>query len=415
MKLSCIATFVFVFISLNLGLNFLSFLLPPLPTSLSPSFLSTAYVSTASAATLIQDQITTSKAQVLKIDSSSQSTVLGTNTPTIHQTLEVKVLEGADAGQIVTFDNDYTPLKIGDLFYLIKTVRGEDGQIYYAVGDPYRLDQIYFFVSLFILLVIIFGGRQGIRGLASLAGSLILILYVLLPGILHGYSPVLVAIAVSSLIILVGSYITHGFNKTTSAAVAGMIVTIILTAGLAYYAVHSSHLTGYNSEEVVYLNLDSRGSIDLIGLLLGGMLIGILGVLYDAAIGQAISVEELHCVAPHLSRSAIYKRAIRIGREHIGALVNTLAIAYVGVSLPILLLFSKSSSPISQIINRENFATEILRALIGSIGLILAVPITTLLAIFILIKTRPRDDWKDTDKETLQKEEMLIEKFKHTH
>jgi len=368
-----------------------------------------------SSSAYVQDQITTVKAQVVKIDSQGEETVPGTETQTEDQTIDVKILEGTSTGSIVTFDNDYVILKVGDLFYLTKTVSAETGQTYYAVGDPYRLNSLIFFIALFVLLVVIFGGRQGIRGLISLCGSLILILYVFLPGVLHGYSPVLMSIGVASLIIIIGSYITHGFNKSTTAAVIGMIVTVLVTGVLAYWAIHMTHLTGYENEEASYLNLYTNGKLDFVGLLLGGMLIGILGVLYDAAIGQSIAVEELHAIAPHISRWKIYRRAIRMGREHIGALVNTLAIAYVGVSLPILLLFSISNSPFSQLINRENFATEIIRTMIGSIGLVLAVPITTLLACFILIRKRPAGTDESKGIVDVTKEEHELEHYQHHH
>ena len=142
------------------------------------------------------------------------------------------------------------------------------------------------------------------------------------------------------------------------------------------------------------------------------MLIGLLGVLYDVAIGQAISVEELHTIAPHISRGVIYKRAIRIGREHIGALVNTLAIAYVGVSLPLLLLYSQSSTEsIGMTLNRELFATEIIRTMIGSIGLVLAVPITTFISVWFLMRANDHS----VSAEKIEKEREALEHFEHHH
>lgn len=237
---------------------------------------------------------------------------------------------------------------------------------------------------------------------------------VLLPGILHGYSPLLVTIGVSSLIIIVGSYITHGFNKTTSSAVLGMVVTVTFTGLLAFWSVYFTRLSGFGSEEVVYLNLNARGSIDVIGLLLGGIMIGLLGVLYDVAIGQAISVEELLRIAPHVPKKTIYARAIRIGREHIGALVNTLAIAYVGASLPLPLLFSQSSTEsIWVTMNREIFSTEIVRTMIGSIGLVLAVPITTMVAVWLL--TRKGKSSAHADKAVIEKEVHALEHVGHKH
>jgi len=342
--------------------------------------------SSAPAAAITKDQITTVKAKVLEIESTSTEVTPDTNRTVPVQKLQVLILQGQEKDKTLEITNDYVQLKKDDVFYLTKTVYADDGSVSYAMSDPYRLNTIFFLILVFVVLVIVFGGKQGIRGLASLIGSLVLILLILLPGILHGISPIFLSVVVASLIIVLGSYVTHGFNKTTTSAVIGMIVTVLVTGILAHIFVDHAFLTGFDSEDAVFLNVGTNGSIDFVGLLLGGMLIGLLGVLYDAAIGQAISVEELHHVAPHLSRWTIYKRAIRIGREHIGALVNTLAIAYVGVSLPLLLLFYTSGIPFLQVINRENFATEIVRTMIGSIGLVLAVPITTLLAVLILIK-----------------------------
>ncbi|MBI3633646.1 MAG: YibE/F family protein [Candidatus Vogelbacteria bacterium] len=136
--------------------------------------------------------------------------------------------------------------------------------------------------------VILFGGKQGTRGLISLVASFFFVSYLLLPGILNGYSPALISICVSSLIIVLGSYITHGFNRTTTSAVMGMIITIILTGLLAFWAIKTTRLSGFTNEEVSYLNFDTRGHIDLAGLLLGGMLIGLLGLLYDAALDRQL-------------------------------------------------------------------------------------------------------------------------------
>jgi uncharacterized membrane protein len=361
---------------------------------------------------LIQDTVTIVKAKVLEVEKQELKTVPGTDVKSNYQTIQVQILEGDDSGKVVTVYNDYLSLEKGETFYLMKTVRGEDKSVVYAVSEPYRLPAIMFFIALFIILAIIFGGIQGIRGLLSFAISLFVILYLLLPGILNGYSPIFLSLGASSLIVILGSYITHGFNKTTTSAVIGMVVTLIITGILGYFAVHYARLSGFASEESTYLNIDTRGSIDFVGLLFGGIIIGLLGVLYDVAIGQAISVEELHKVASHLPKGVIYKRAIRIGREHIGALINTLAIAYVGVSLPLLLIYLKSStSPLALIINREIFATEIIRTMIGSIGLVLAVPITTIISVYLLVKVKNNH----ANKEELKREEEMIEHAGHHH
>ena len=373
-------------------------------------FISLVLPSFSTAAEIIPDQTEIVKAKVLEVAEQGTEYIPNLNIPSTSQIVTALILEGNKKGETVSFDNDYIQLEVGDVFYLNHTSSSLDSIEFFSVQDVNRLPVIYFFTILFIVLVLLIGGVQGIRGLLSLAGSFLLIVYVLLPSVLHGYSPVLVSIAVSSLIIILGSYVTHGFNKTTSSAVIGMIITVVFTGIMAYLAVHLSRFNGYGSEEALYLNLNSQGSIDLVGILIGGMMIGLLGVLYDVAIGQAISVEELHHIAPHIERKTIFKRAMRIGREHIGALVNTLAIAYVGASLPLLLLFSTPPVNFLMTINREIFAAEIIRTLIGSIGLVLAVPITTLLSVIMLLKIK-----KPQDSSVLQKEKEALEHFQHTH
>lgn len=348
------------------------------------------------------------KARVLEAKEKESDNIPIFNLENKNQELKVIILEGEEKDRIVVFNNDFTPLHPGEIFYLNQTIR--DGEEFFSMVEPYRLNIIYILLFIFIVLTVLIGGFQGLRGLISLALSFVLILYALLPGILAGYSPVLVSIIVSSFIIIVGSYITHGFNKTTTSAVFGMILTIILTGTLAYFSVQYGNFTGYDNEEAVFLNRNHQGEIDLVGILIGGIMIGLLGVLYDIAINQAIFVEELHHIAPHIKRKNIFKRAMRMGREHIGALVDTLAIAYAGASLPLLLLFANSNN-IELILNREIFATEIVRILIGSISLILAVPITTFIATLLLMKK----DESPINDEILKKEEESLKHYKHHH
>jgi len=323
------------------------------------------------------------KAQVIEASPTTEKIVEGTEVVTETQTLTIKVLEGFDEGRIVTFENDFTQLEAGDIFYVRHIVGGFDLETW-SVSDPYRLNILVGIGLIFLVLVFLFGGIQGIRGLASLAGSLVLIFYLLLPGIHSGFSPILVSLGVASLIILVGSYVTHGVNRTTTAAMLGMVATIVITGIATYFAIDLAQLSGFTSDENVYLNFSSDGTIDMVGLLFGGIMIGLLGVLYDSAIGQAVAVEELFTASKDYTRRQVYTRGLRIGREHIGALINTLAIAYVGASLPLLLLLKESNASPLYILNGEIFATEIIRILMSSIGIILAVPVTTLIATYML-------------------------------
>lgn len=338
-----------------------------------------------SATELVQDKQELLKAKVLEVQEEGIKELPGISKDVQYQILKVKVLDSIDAGRELTIENDYITLKKGQKFYLLKSTSFDSGKVTYFVSDVYRMPWIVFFIILFVVLVVVFGGIQGIRGLLSLTGGLLLIFYLLLPKIVAGFSPLLIGCIVASLISILGSYITHGFNRTTTSAVFGMVSTVIFTGLLAYFAVEVSSLSGMESEEAMYLSLNSRGAINLQGLLLSGIMIGLLGVLYDSAIGQAISVEELWRADPKLSRAYVFKRSLRIGREHIGALVNTLALAYVGAALPLLVLFSfPIYGSVSSLVNREIFATEIIRTMIGSIGLVLAVPITTFISVWML-------------------------------
>jgi len=335
------------------------------------------------AAELILDKQEIVQARVIEVVKEEKKDLPGTELIVPVQLIKVEILEGEKKGQKIEFENDYSQLEEGDKFYLRRTTKME-GTEYNSVADPYRLNVLFLLALFFIALTIVFGGIQGVRGLVSLLGSLLLIAYALLPAIFAGYSPLLVSILVSFVIIILGSYVTHGFNRTTSAAVLGMMATVLVTGLFGYFVMKAAKLSGYSSDEVAFLALNFRGNIDVVGLLFSGIMIGLLGVLYDAAIGQAIAVEELMRAGKHLTAKEVYFRALRIGREHIGALVDTLAIAYVGASLPLLLLFYGSSVGILVNLNSEIIATEVVRTLIGSIGLILAVPTTTFLAVYIL-------------------------------
>jgi uncharacterized membrane protein len=328
-------------------------------------------------------EVTTELARVVSIELEELRAVPGTEVRALSQTLRAEILEGENKGSVVTGLNDYLRLTEGEKFYALHTVDSVTGTDVYTVSEPYRLDALFLLIGIFVATVFVLGGKQGVRGLLALVLSFLFIGYLLLPGILAGLPPLPVILGVASLIIILGSYITHGFNRITTSAVIGMVATLSVTALLAHVSVALVRLSGFVSDEAVYLNLDTRGTIDFSALLLGSILIGLLGVLYDAAIGQAVSVDEIAQAAPGASRKEIFSRAMRIGREHIGALVNTLAIAYVGVALPLLLLFYSLNSDASILttLNREVFANEVVRMIIGSIGIMLAVPVTTLVSV----------------------------------
>lgn len=335
-------------------------------------------------ATIIEDKVEIVKARVIEVLKKEKKEDPGTGVQNTYQTIQVEVLEGDKKGQIITVENDFLELKAGGRLFLRHSIDGKDGREMYSVRDIDRRGAVLFFVALFIGVVLVFSGKQGVRSLTGLAGSFFVIFYVLVPSLLNGYPPVLTSIFIATIILFLAIYLTHGFNLISTVAFSGTVIAVILTGILAYLGVTFTHLTGFISDEAVYLNLNTKGTLDFAGLLLGGIMIGVLGVLDDIAVTQAAVVSELYNSASHLSKKEIYIKALRVGKEHVGALVNTLALAYTGASLPLILLFSTSDSSMSSIINQEIFVTEIVRTVVGSIGLILTVPITTMLAVYLL-------------------------------
>jgi uncharacterized membrane protein len=335
----------------------------------------------ANAQELLQDKIEIVRAKVTEVIDQEQKKIPGTDVLSTYQTIMVEILEGEQKGQIVKVENDFLVLDEGDKFFLYHEVDALHGGHTYSVRDVDRRYVIIIFVAIFIAFVLIFSGKQGLKSLLSLAGSFIVILYILIPGLLKGFPPVMTSVVIASIILFLAIYLTHGFNRQSTVAFSGTVIAVIITGILAYLSVSIAHLSGFSSDEAVYLNINTKGVLDFAGLLLGGIMIGVLGVLDDIAITQAAIVSEIYSSAPHLSKKEVYKKALRVGREHVGALVNTLAFAYTGASLPLLLLVAVSNTSFSSTINQEIFVTEIVRTIVGSIGLILTVPITTLIAV----------------------------------
>jgi uncharacterized membrane protein len=192
------------------------------------------------------------------------------------------------------------------------------------------------------------------------------------------------SIVVATGVLFLALVMTHGFNRGSLIAFLGTTLAVCVTGVLAVYSIRLVHLTGVPSETEWYVALNVGHHIDLLGLLLGGIIIGVLGALDDIAITQVATVRELYSVDAHMRPWDVYTRAMRVGKDHVGALVNTLALAYAGAALPLLLLFSAGSGSGVPFVNLEVFATEIVRIIVSSIGLILTVPITTVLAAYVM-------------------------------
>jgi uncharacterized membrane protein len=258
----------------------------------------------------------------------------------------------------------------------------------YGFVDFERRGSLLWLALGFAALVIVFGRMRGGLSLLGLLLSLVIIAAFIVPAIRDGSEPVLVAIVGSLAVMLVTISLAHGLGAKSAAAMLGTTASLILVALLALTFTELAHITGFSSEEATLIG--SAGSISIQGLLLAGMVIGALGVLDDVTVSQASTVMALRSANPSLGLGDLYRRAIDVGRDHITATVNTLVLAYAGASLPILLIFSAGNIGLGEAINSEIVATEIVAMLVGSIGLIAAVPVTTGLAAVLAVRL-PRE------------------------
>lgn len=339
------------------------------------------------AQTDIQPQGDVFTAEVTAVES-EQTVVIETGGKVMQQVLKMRALDGERKGQEVVFDgtkiqaiaqNTYA---VGDKVIVAHSLGVDGGDQFYVV-DFVRRSPLYWLAALFAVIVVVIGRLKGLRALFVLALSFVVIFWFIIPQIVGGASPLMISIAGTFGILVLAIYLTEGFNRTSTIAVLSIFISLVITALLAVWFTALTKLTGFASEEAIYLIGLGEGDINIRGLLLAGIVIGALGVLDDVAVSQTAMVHELRHANPTLTNRELYRRAMRVGISHMGSMVNTLFFAYAGAALPLLILFSSSeinAPTFSQGINSEMVATEIVRTMVGSIGLILAVPITTALA-----------------------------------
>ncbi len=318
-------------------------------------------------------------ADVTQIISEEVRDIEGTGATAFVQEVEATLTSGAEKGRSVVFENELVKLKEGDTVYLnhVVTIQGDE---YFLFKDFKRQTQLLVLGLLFAALLIYFARMHGFRALFSLGLSIAAIVFVLVPSILAGFNPVLLSAGISGVILACVLFLTHGFNPRSVIAFLGTFSAVLVTCLIAWVSVSSMRLTGFGSDAAIYLNFSTNGTLDFAGLLLGSIIIGILGVLDDVSITQASVVQELKRANHAFSARELYSRAINVGKDHIGSLVNTLALAYIGVSLPLVLLFATADASLSLTLNQEVVAAELVRIMVGSIGLVLAIPLTTLIA-----------------------------------
>ncbi|MFJ8739457.1 YibE/F family protein [Embleya sp. NPDC127516] len=293
----------------------------------------------------------------------------------------IEVTSGADKGRSVTELVRPTELRrfsVGQGVVLAYAPNAPE-DLRYSVIDVRRGPPMLLLAGLFAVAVIVVGRLRGLTALIALAISFAVLSFFILPAILHGSDPLLVAVVGGSAIMFVALYLCHGISARTSVAVVGTLVSLSLIGVLGSLFIGWAHLTGNTSDETGLVHA-LYPDIELHGLLLAGFIIGSLGVLDDVTVTQTSAVWELKQADPTMTARRLYRAGIRIGRDHIASTVNTLVLAYAGAALPLMLLFSIARRDVLDVATSEIVAEEIARTLVGSIGLVASVPVTTALA-----------------------------------
>jgi len=308
----------------------------------------------------------------------------------LHQELAILVTKGSLEGKEIEVDTGMISIvgqpkyKAGDQV-LINYSFDSRGERIFFITDFVRKEALAGLFFIFLFLVVIINKRQGVSSLFGLGISFLVIFKFILPNLYAGYDPILIAVIGSLIIIPLTFYLSHGLNRKTTVAVAGTLIALIITGVLAKYFVNLTKLTGYASEEAGFLQVAKEG-LNMRGLLLAGIIIGVLGVLDDITISQSAIVFQLIQANPKFKFNQLYQQAMKVGQDHISSMVNTLILVYTGAALPLLLLFIDNPRPFFEVLNYEIIADEVVRTLVGSIGLILAVPVTTIIAAFVAEK-----------------------------
>lgn len=308
----------------------------------------------------------------------------------------VEVLDGPDAGERIEAlvqdgsasmpgSANRDPYEVGDEV-VVTSFTGPAGGAFSVITEPWRLPLLGVVAAVFSAAVVVVGGLRGLRSLVALALTLTVVVKVVVPLLLRGVDPIPLAVGVAAAVTLATLLLTEGVSRVTLAAVLGTFAALALTAGLASaFTIAAGFTALQGNEEIAFLIPLVGERIDLNGILLAATVFGALGVVDDVTVTQAATVEQLHRAEPAAGRRGVIGRAMRVGRSHIAATVNTLMLAYLGAGLPLLLLFAIGGQSPLMVLNGEIVAVEVIRALVGSVGIVAAVPLTTVVAALLMV------------------------------
>lgn len=327
------------------------------------------------------------------MESRYQGKVIGIENGTEQgQLVKVMVTTGNLAGKEIsvntglTFAEKSIEYKINDTVIILELQDKTSNSSTFYISDFQRTDALLLLFLLFIAVVVIVSKKWGVFSILGMFYSFFIIAKYILPLLLNGWNPLFVAITGSLLIAPVTFVLSHGFNRKTAVALASTIITLLVTGGIAILFINIAKITGFSDDETFFLQVAKNGRINMQGIFLAGIIIGTMGILDDVTISQASIVNQLKSSIRNISTWELYKKAMYIGHDHIASTVNTLVLVYTGAALPLLLLFVNTSLTMDIALNAEIVAGEIVRTLVSSIGLVLAVPLSTLFAVLYIHK-----------------------------
>lgn len=299
-------------------------------------------------------------------------------------TIKIELVEGSMKGktfsiqQITTSQLQQQNFSKGDEV-IISYDNSSKKEVIYIV-DRVRTFPLLLLFGVFLILVVLIGRWQGLFSFLGMVLSFFIIGQFVIPNIILGSDPVVITLLSALFIIPLTFYIAHGVNWKTTLSIISTVLALILTGILAYIFVDFTKLTGFAAEESTYLQAMTSGALNIKNLLLAGIIIGAMGILDDITIAQTGIVEKMYEANPKYTNIELFFHGMDVGRDHIASLVNTLILVYAGAALPLFLLFYNSQLSYFQVVNQEIVATEIVRTLVSSIGIVSAVPISTWLA-----------------------------------
>jgi len=303
--------------------------------------------------------------------------------------VQLDITSGANEGSTGTFELFPQPgspsFEPGDRI-VVNEFALPDGELAYTFADHQRSRPLILLAALFVVAVVALGRFQGLRALGGLLVSGVVLFAYAFPALLDGQPPLGVALVSAVVIALAALYLAHGVNDTTTVALLGTLAALGLTGLLGALFTRAAQITGLASEDQIFLLVSAEG-VDVRGLVLAGMVLGSLGVLDDVTVTQVSAVARLREANPSYGIAELYRSGVRIGRDHIASTVNTLVLAYAGAALPLLLYYSNIGIGFSESVTSEIVAVEVIRTLVGSVGLVAAVPITTVLAAVVVTGT----------------------------